>query len=162
MPQDWTEIPPMPEVGLRESYYAERVKEADRLHKQHAREAYKVAQYITLGLDRRLEWEKKLRYFRHALRSHCQPPPLPSEKLWLFYGQLADLVRQHAGAEALRLASQEDDYWANQIRSGVPQPQVAAQAEIFFDKLLGLREDRPDYLNQEDYEQLQIIRNQWL
>src|ERR1700733_5185134 len=106
MPQEWGEIPPLPEVGLPESYYAKRVKDADRSGKHHAREAYKVGQFITLGLNRRLEWEKKLRYFRHALRSHCQPPPLPSEKLWMFYGQLADLVRQHAGAEALRLASQ--------------------------------------------------------
>jgi hypothetical protein len=162
MSQEWGEIPPLPEVGLAESYYAQRVKDADRKGKHHAREAYKVGQYITLGLNRRLEWEKKLRYFRHALRSHCQPPPLPSEKLWMFYGQLADLVRQHAGAEALRLASAEDDYWAGQLKSGVPQSQIAAQAELFFDKLLGLREERPDYLNEEDYQQLKILRSQWL
>ena len=162
MAQEWGELPAMPEIGLKESFYAQRVKDADRQGRHHVREAYKVGQYITLALDRRLEWEKKLRYFRHALRSHCQAPALPSEKVWMFYGQLADLVRQYAGAEALRLASLEDDYWAGQIKAGVPQSQISAQAEIFFDKLLGLREERPDYLNQEDYEQLKILRNQWL
>jgi hypothetical protein len=164
MPHDWNELPPLPEVGLAESYYADRVKRADAVGDHHTREAYKAAQYITLGLDRRLDWEKKLRYFKHALRSHCQPPNLTSDKVWLFYAQLADLVRQHAGTEALRLASIEDDYYVGQLRAGVPRQQIMAQAEIFFRKLLGERgeEKKPDYLNQEDYDQLKILRNQWL
>src|SRR5690349_16899366 len=124
MRPDWAELPPLPEIGLPESYYAERVKQAEQNRNIHAREAYKVGQYVTLGMNRRLDWEKKLRYFRHALRSHCIAPAGASDKLWLFYGQLGDMVRQHAGSEALRLASIEDDYYAGQIQAGVPRTQI--------------------------------------
>jgi hypothetical protein len=162
MRQDWAELPPLPEVGRPESFYAQQVKLAEQYRNIHAREAYKVGQYVTLGMERRLDWEKKLRYFRHALRSHCNPPPGANDKLWLFYGQLADMVRRNAGVEALRLASLEDDYYVGQVRAGVPRPQIMTQAEIFFRKILGDREEKPDYLNQEDYEQLLILRNQWI
>ena len=162
MGKDWAELPPLPEIGRPESYYAQQVKLAEQYHNHHAREAYKVGQYVTLGLDRRLDWEKKLRYFNHALRSHCSAPPGASDKLWLFYGQLGDMVRRNAGAEALRLASLEDDYYMGQIRAGVPKPTVMIQAEIFFRKLLGDRSEKPDYLNQEDFEQIRILRNQWI
>jgi hypothetical protein len=162
MTQEWNELPPLPEIGKPESYYADQVKRADQMGNHHAREGYKVGQYITLGLNRRLDWEKKLRYFTHALRSHCVPPNLTNDKIWLFYAQLADLVRQHAGAEALRLASLEDDYYVGQINAGVPRPQIMAQAEIFFRKILGDGEKKPDYLSQDDFEQLKILRNQWI
>jgi hypothetical protein len=162
MAQEWIELPPLPEIGRSESYYADQVKRADSLGNQHAREGYKVGQYITLGLNRRLDWEKKLRYFNHALRSHCVPPNLTNDKVWLFYAQLADLVRQHAGAEALRLASLEDDYYVGQLKAGVPRPQIMAQAQIFFRKVLGDGDKKPEHLNQEDFEQLKILRNQWI
>ncbi|HEY8751877.1 MAG TPA: hypothetical protein VIM11_28100 [Tepidisphaeraceae bacterium] len=162
MRHDWAELPPLPDIGLPESYYAQRVKVAEQSHNQHAREAYKVGQYVTLGLDKRLDWEKKLRYFRHALRSHCNAPAGASDKLWLFYGQLADMVRRNAGTEALRLASQEDDYYMGQVNAGVPRQQIMVQATIFFSKLLGDRNEKPEYLNQEDYDQLRILRNQWI
>lgn len=164
MGQDWAELPPLPEIGHPESFYSDKVKRADATGNHHAREAYKVGQYITLGLNRRLDWEKKLRYFNHALRSHCTPPNLTNDKVWMFYAQLADLVRGYAGTEALRLASVEDDYYMGQIKAGVPRTQVMAQAEIFFRKVLGERghDRKPDYLNQEDYDQLKILRNQWI
>jgi hypothetical protein len=162
MPQEWSELPPLPEIGRSESYYADQVKRADQLGNHHAHAAYKVGQYITLGLNRRLDWEKKLRYFNHALRSHCVPPNLTNDQVWLFYAQLADLVRQHAGAEALRLASLEDDYYVGQLKAAVPRPQIMAQAEIFFRKILGDGEKKPDHLNHEDFEQLKILRNQWI
>ena len=162
MRPDWAELPPLPEVGQPESYYAKQVKLAEQQRNIHAREAYKVGQYVTLGMNRRLDWEKKLRYFQHALRSHCVAPAGASDKLWLFYGQLGDMVRQNAGAEALRLASLEDDYYMGQVNAGVPRPQIMAQAEIFFRKILGERDEKPEYLNQEDYEQLRILRNQWI
>jgi len=162
MRPDWDKLPPLPEIGLPESFYADQVKAAEQQRNIHAREAYKVGQYVTLGINRRLDWEKKLRYFRHALRSHCVAPAGASDKLWLFYGQLGDLVRQHAGTEALRMASIEDDYYMGQVKAGVPRPQVMAQAEMFFRKLLGERDEKPDYLNQEDFDQLRILRNQWI
>src|SRR3954451_3379317 len=97
MRPDGPDLPPLPDIGLPESYYAEQVKQAEQRRNIHAREAYKVGQYVTLGMNRRLDWERKLRYFRHALRSHCVAPAGASDKLWLFYGQLGDMVRRNAG-----------------------------------------------------------------
>src|SRR5690348_10927596 len=111
-------FPALPEIGHPESYYAKRVHEADRVGDVHKREAYKVGQYVTLALDRHLEWEEKLKYFRHALKRHCVPPPLPDDAVWMFYRSLADMVRQHAGQEALRLASNEDDMYATRVGMG--------------------------------------------
>src|SRR6187401_2247077 len=103
------QFPPMPEIGLPESVYASKVNQADRTGVKHAHEASKVGQYVTLAMDPRLPWEGKLKYFRHALKRHCVPPPLPDDDVWMFYRSLADLVRQYAGQEELRIASTEDD-----------------------------------------------------
>src|SRR5574340_698393 len=90
-------LPPLPVIGRPESYYAKLAHEAERTADVHAREAAKVGQYLTLALDPALAWEEKIKYFVHALRRHCQPPPFPDDEVWTFYRQLADLVRQHAG-----------------------------------------------------------------
>ena len=89
-------VPPLPEIGYPEAYYARKVKKADLAGDVHTREAYKVAQYVTLAVQPHLEWQDKLRYFRHAIRRHCNPPPLPSDAIWLFYKGLADLARRVA------------------------------------------------------------------
>ena len=56
----WRNLPQMPEIGHPESYYAQQIHHADKVRNAHWREASKVGQYITLALDPRLEWEKKL------------------------------------------------------------------------------------------------------
>jgi len=58
--------------------------------------------------------------------------PGPATNSWLFYGQLADMVRRNAGTEALRLASQEDDYYMGQVNAGVPRQQIMVQASDLF------------------------------
>ena len=60
-------IPPIPEIGHEEGYYARKVREAEKQGNDHAREAYKVAQYVTLATSPHLEWDQKIRYFAHAL-----------------------------------------------------------------------------------------------
>lgn len=152
----------MPEIGHPESYYAQQAKRADQFGNPYAREANKVGQYVTLAIDPRLSWEKKLKYFHHALRAHCVPPPLARDEVWMFYAQLADLVRKHAGSEALRLASQQDDLWADRLSLKVPREQIKAEAVVFFRRLMGDDDRCPDYLNREDFGQLRILRNQWL
>ena len=159
---DWDQLPPLPEIGHPESYYAKQVHAADRIGNVHAREANKVGQYVTLALDPRLDWDKKLRYFRHAIRGHCNPPPMARDKVWSFYADLANIVRRHAGVEALKIASREDDRWARQLKDGVPRPQIMTQAAMLFRQILGDKDQKPEHLNQEDYEQLRILRNQWL
>src|SRR5947207_48330 len=118
MVQDKRILPSLPEIGRPASYYANLVRAADKAGDIHAHEAGKVGQYITLALDPELPWGSKKRYFDHALRRHCVPPPIPDEPVWIFYRSLANLVRQHAGQEALRLASKEDDLYAMRSKLG--------------------------------------------
>jgi hypothetical protein len=82
--------------------------------------------------------------------------------VWLFYAQLAHLTRQYTGLEALRLASKEDDDYARRLRTGEPREVLASEAEDFFDLLMGPREDCPSHFNKEDWDQLKLIRNQWI
>jgi len=155
-------LPPMPPVGRPESFYAKLAHEADRAGDVHAHEAAKVGQYITLALNESLAWEEKLKYFRHVLRRHCQPPPFPDEMVSRFYEKLCDLVRQHAGQEALRLASREDDLYAARLSMGQQRNQIEDEAEDFFTKLMGSAEQVPEWITDSDWAQLKLIRDQWI
>ncbi len=155
-------LPSLPEIGHPEMYYAKLVHRADKAGNTHAHEAHKVGQYITLALDPQLTWEQKLKYFRHALKRHCVPPPYPDENVWMFYQKLADLVRQHAGQEALRLASTEDDLYAARLSMGQEHEKIEDDAEEFFTKLTGLADACPDWCNEDDWAQLKLIRDQWI
>jgi hypothetical protein len=156
------QLPPLPPIGRPESFYARQVQLADKLGDPHAHEANKVGQYVTLATDPRLPWESKLKYFDHALRRHCTPPPLPDEEIWLFYRGLADLVRRYAGTEALRLASEKDDEFARRLGGGQPREQLIEEADRFFGKLVGFGGAKPSHFSAEDWAQLKLIRDQWV
>jgi hypothetical protein len=155
-------FPSMPPIGQSESFYAKIAKQADADGNMYAHEAAKVGQYITLALDPHLEWPAKLRYFQHALKRHCAPPPVPDEPIWIFYRDLAELVRQYAGFEALRLASNEDDMFATRLALGAERDAVESDAETFFGQLIGSGEKRPDWVSEDDWAQLKLIRDQWI
>jgi hypothetical protein len=155
-------FPPLPEIGHPEAYYAKLAHDAEKRGDQFAREAAKVGQYVTLGTDPHLEWPAKLRYFQHALRRHCVPPPIPDEDVWSFYRGLADLVRTYAGSEALKLASAEDDLYAVRLSAGTTRGAIESDAESFFEKLMGLGDQRPDHFKDEDWMTLRILRDQWI
>ncbi len=155
-------LPSMPEIGRPESYYAKLVHQADKAGEIHAHEAYKVGQYVTLAMDPHLTWEEKLKYFRHALKRHCNPPPYPDDEVWMFYQQLADLVRQYSGQEALRLASLEDDLYAARLSMGQNRDKIEDDAEAFFGRLLGSGEGCAEWFNESDWSQLKLIRDQWI
>ena len=153
-------IPRMPEVGYPESHYARKIRQADLDGDTHSHEAYKVAQYITLGLDEHLTWEEKLKYFNHALKRHCTPPPLPDDDVWAFYQGLANLVRQHAGQEALKLVSNEDDLYAARLAMGQTREHIEDEADDFFGRFVP--GECPEWFNEDDYNQLKLIRDQWI
>jgi hypothetical protein len=157
----WGDIPPLPEIGHPETYYAKQVSRADRLGMRHAHEAYKVGQYITLALGPRLTWEQKARYFSHALHAHCVGPDMAPNQILKFYGDLAEMVRKYAGQEAIRMASREDDAWAAQLQRGVPREDVKAEANRFFKLMLGDGDRQPNLFLREDWEQLRVLRNAW-
>lgn len=154
------ELPPLPEIGHSEAFYAQQIHRADKYGNVHLREAMKVAQYITLGIDPHLRWEQKRRYFEHAIRRHCEPPALAVERVWLFYMSLRDLVKQHAGLEALKLASARDDKYAERARLGESRAIINLDATTFFRELMGDGK-KPDYFCDEDWQQLMLLRQQW-
>ena len=154
-------FPPMPEVGLPEAWYAKMVHRADKAGDTYAHEAYKVGQYITLAMNPALTWEQKLKYLQHALKRHFNPPPFPDDDVWMFYRSLADLVRQYAGQEALRIACKEDDFYARRLQMGQIRDKIADDAGLFFRKLISM-EHCPEYFNEEDFRQLKMIRDQWV
>jgi len=154
-------IPALPEIGHPETYYAKRVHHADKLGDAHAHEGFKVGQYITLALDPRLPWERKLRYFQHAIQRHCTPPRFPDDQLWLFYRGLADLVRTYAGQEALRLSLAEDELYDKRVRDGILREDVEEDAALFFRKLIPF-DACPEWFHEVDYAQLKMIRDQWI
>jgi hypothetical protein len=155
-------LPEMPPIGRPESYYARQIAIADKTGDLHLHEASKVGQYLTLAVDPSQTWAKKMKYFDHALRRHCNPPPLPDEDVWLFYQQLSNLVRQHAGEQALRLACSKDDYFANRLTAGFAKNAIITEARQFFHELMTLGNDRPSHFNEEDWVQLKLIREQWV
>jgi len=154
-------LPDLPPIGRPESYYAHRVHDAERKGDIHAKEAYKVGQYVTLGMDPALTWDQKLKYFNHALRRHCNPPPVPDEATWLFYRNLAELIRHNAGQEALRLVMREDELYEKRQKLGVLRECIAAEAKHFFIRLFGEATTCPQYLDEEDWRQLMMVRQHW-
>jgi len=155
-------FPSMPEVGHPESYYAHRVHHAERHGDVHLREASKAGQYITLALNPHLAWEEKVKYFRHAIERHCQPPPFPDEDVWMFYHRLSNHVRQYAGQEALRLACEEDELYAARLAMGQDREKIEDDAEIFFQRFIPEHDQCPEWFNEEDFAQLKMIRDQWI
>jgi len=164
MPRQQHHFPDLPEIGQPESYYANLARRADMLGDFFAKEAAKVGQYTTLALSPKFDWPAKLRYFDHALRRHCQPPPLPDEDVWMFFQKLADMVRYHAGMEALRLACVQDDEFAAMEKRGVSRRTIEMKAKEFFDELMGrdLLAQRPEHFNADDWQQLKLVRAQWI
>ena len=155
--------PPLPEIGKSDVYYHNAIALAEKEGDVLKRATMKVGRYITKALTPKIPWVEKVRYFDHALKHHCTPPMgMEDEKAKAFYEQLADLVRQHCGAEALRLASQEDDMYAARVALGQEKPMIEEDADVFFGRLLGTGDHRPDYFNEIDWSQLKLIRDQWI
>ncbi len=154
-------FPPMPEIGKPDPYYQQAISDAEHAGDMHLRAGLKVARYVTLALSPKLPWEEKRRYFIHVVKHHCSPPLLDDATV-AYYAQLADLVRQHAGAEALRLASQEDDMYAARVALGQERSLIEDDAEAFFGRLLGTGDQCPEYFTEGDWAQLKLIRDQWI
>jgi hypothetical protein len=155
-------FPPMPTLGQSEAFYKELVRQAEHAHQVHAREAAKVGQYVTLGLQEDTDPASKMKFFRHAMRKHCVPPPISDVAVEGFYERLGEFVKLHAGREALRVASNEDERFAMRERDGEGREKLVVEARVFFEKLLGPDSVRSDLFGDEDWRQLKIIRHQWL
>jgi len=154
-------FPPMPQLGQSEAYYKELVRQAEHNHQVHAREAAKVGQYVTLGLNEDTDPASKMKFFRHAIRKHCVTPHISDVAVEGFYERLTTFVRLHAGREAMRVANNEDERYAMRERDGEPHAKLVAEAKVFFEKLLGPEGESSDLFTDDDWQQLKIIRHQW-
>jgi hypothetical protein len=154
-------IPSLPELGHSEHYYVRAAHQAEKVQDTLALHAAKVGQYITLAMDSKLTWEEKLRYLRHTLNKHCVPPRIPDDPVWAFYKELQRLVRDTAGLEALRIASNEDDLYAALGQMGKTREEIEERAEVFFKRLIP-SDECPDWFHETDYAQLKLIRDQWI
>lgn len=154
-------LPTMPEIGRNETYYANHAHRAQKSYDLTARDAFKVGHYITLGLNRSLQWADRLHYFRHALDHHCIPPPYAKDNMKAFYNDLTDYVRRYCGEEALHLISAEDDKFAYRIHLTENREMIYDEAGQFFRRFIESCEC-PDWFSPEDYETMKIIRNQWV
>lgn len=159
MPLTARGFPPMPELGHSEAYYAQRVREADRYHDRYAHDAYKVGQYVTLARIA-TSWERKEQCYRHVLKHQCHAPYNAPEDASQFYGQLAQLVRESAGMEAMKVASQRDDEWAARLAAGEPRLALLTEASNFFAHMLP-GSHRPEWCNACDYQELKILQHVW-
>lgn len=155
------ELPGMPPVGQHESWYAKRIHFADQEKDSHRHESLKVAQYVSLALDGGLSWPQKQRYFEHALHRHCTPPLSASPSVLTFYEKLRDLVKKHAGEEAIRMASRADDQFAQRIAGGESREDVARAAVPFFQHIVGDTHRTPDWYTFEDWHQLIVLLQAW-
>ena len=156
-------LPPMPRVGLPEETYLHVAHKAERNGDDLVFEAAKVGQYITLATKRADDpWHVKLKYFRHALKRHCQAPEHADAMTKEWFGKLATLVRAHAGAEALRLAGEMDDVYDARRSMGQSPEQIADDAEKFFDQVCPMCETCPPIYNEDDWRQLKIFRDRWI
>ena len=154
-------FPALPHIGLPDATYAKAIQLAVAEGDVHTREAYKVSRYLTLAAHPKLAWPDKLRYYQHALQKHCAPP-FPDEDVVRHYAQMAETVRQYCGAEALRLASQEDDLYAARVSLGEERSKIEDDAEVFFGDLLGNADQCPDHFDEIDWAQLKLLRDQWI
>jgi hypothetical protein len=153
-------FPPLPEMGQPESYYGRLAKQADKAGDIHARAANKVAQYIASALAPELPWDQKLRYFEHAIKKHAVPPPPLDDQVWNYYQQLQDLVRTHAGQEALRLANAQNDAFTARNDAGEPKYKIRTDAAAFFRQFIH-SEECPVWFHLWDFNALRALRNRW-
>lgn len=151
----------MPEVGLDPHVYARDARLAKERNDHAAHESAKVGMYLTLAAEPSLRWKDRLRYFRHALDRHCEPPPFATERQWLFYKDLAHLVREHCGRTALKLCSRWDDDLAARLAAGEPREQLADEAGVYFAKFLP-DSVCPDWFLEQDWRDMEIMRDQWV
>jgi hypothetical protein len=155
-------LPELPDIGEDERYYADGVARADRDGDRVLREAFKVGQYVTLAIDPKADWPTKQKYFRHALRRHCVPPGYADEPMRAFFRDLADIVRTHAGQEALKICCEQDDLFAARQSMGQGVDDLVDDAEAFFDQIAPMGKDRPDWFAEDDWRQIKMIRDQWV
>jgi hypothetical protein len=148
----------LPELGKDDTYYGKIAHHAEKERDGRTHAAFKVAQYITLA-HKAKGWTQKIRLYRHAIEKHAVPRSTTEAKEMAFYQKLQNWVRRECGADALRLASEEDDFYAERLRQKEPRFKIVNEAAHFFPPMVP--ESCPEWFFQEDYETLRLLQLQW-
>ena len=152
---------PLPVIGHAEAFYLKHIKQAEDAGDHHARASHKVGQHVTSALDPNLSWEQKHKRFVHCLHRYCVVPVDADESVQAFYHKLADLIRRHAGQEALHLARARHHEYQQRMRTGEPRGKIEDDAEIFFPTLLE-HAGRPEWCSIDAWPQLTALRDHWV
>ena len=152
---------PLPVIGHAATWYERHIKDAEARGDVHARASHKVGQYVSEAIDPKTPWEHKLKCFKHAMKHHCHAPEGADEHLKTFYTKLCELVRRHAGNEALHAAQRFHQNAQVRLHAGTPRSSIEDEADDFFTHLLG-HERTPEWCTREVAEQIARIRDQWV
>ena len=76
--------------------------------------------------------------------------------------ETSELVKRHAGQEALRLARAEDDSYSLRVDTGISREEIEEEAEVFFSRLMGHTDAPPEFFTKEAWMQLKAIRDKWI
>lgn len=156
-----TQFHPMPVIGYPASFYDKHVKQAEAAGDRHAKAAHKVGQYVTAALDPQMSWDEKLRRYCHALERYCKPPENADEGLTSFYHKLGDVVRRHAGQEAMHSARQHHQEYLKRLKAGEPREAIEEDAEAYFFDLLG-HAQCPNWCSRDAWNQITEWRDYWV
>ena len=144
-------IPDLSEIGHPEHYYAKGYCSPYKRRNLRERTFKDSAKYIALALNPNLSWDNKLKYFKHAIKRRCVPPPYPDDAVFNFYRKLADSACRFTGQEALKLTSQEDDLYAAHLSMGRGHEGIEDDAEDFSTKLMPEGDRCPEWFNESDW-----------
>jgi hypothetical protein len=152
-------FPPIPDLGREDTHYGKIAHKAEKQGDLYTRSVYKIAQYLTLGLDTKLAWPEKLKYFRHALEKHAKAVPPIDEDVWAFYQGLEKWVKDVCGAEAIRLCEVESEFLTARAEQNEVRFRIVSDAAGFFPQFVP--SECPDWFTPEDYEALRAIQLRW-
>jgi hypothetical protein len=151
--------PEFPALGKNDEYYGRVAHHAEKEKDPYTHAAYKVAQYLTLAKAAK-NWTQKIRCYRHALEKHAVPHGAVDPSSAGFFEKLQDWVRRECGEDALRLASEEDEFYAQRLLAHKePRFKIVNEAAHFFPPMVP--ETCPMWFFKEDYEALRLLQLQW-
>src|SRR4051794_31756316 len=152
---------PLPVIGHPQAFYDRHIEEAEKAGNSHAKASYKVGQYVTAGLDPKRSWEDKIFMFKRAMERYCSAPKDADEGVRAFYQKMCELVRRHAGVEAVHAARKLHEDLNRKLKEGKSRGDLEEEAEQFFLHLFG-HERCPGWCSKEAAAQIAEIRDYWI
>jgi hypothetical protein len=153
---------PLPVIGHAPAFYQKHIEQAEATGDRHAKASHKVGQYVTEALSPKMSWDDKMKRYYHCLDKYCVAPPDADESLRSFYQKLGDMVRRHAGQEALAAARKRQEEFTRRAKANEDRAAIEEDAEKFFFDLLGHGHGCPNWCSKEAFNMIITWRDQWV